>query len=127
MKRLLTFALLGPPLGMLTGLFGILPVLNWALGGPQSLYDYHQIVLLPLVYVIGLVPAVLTGVFDAVLARRHIQYRVVWCAVAGFAVSFIPIAGALSMGFIHGPLVLLFGLLGAVPGALCSWLAGRWA
>jgi hypothetical protein len=27
------------------------------------------------------------------------------------------------MGFVHGPYVVLFGLIGAVPAALCSWLA----
>jgi hypothetical protein len=127
MKRLLTFAVLGPPLGMLTGMFGILPVLNWAVGGPQTQYDYHQIVLLPAAYMVGFVPALLAGVFDGVLAKRHVRHRVFWCALAGFAVSFLPIAGALSMGYIHGPFLLLFGLLGAVPGAVCSWLASRWA
>jgi hypothetical protein len=26
-------------------------------------------------------------------------------------------------GFVHGPYVLLFGLIGAVPGAICAWLS----
>jgi hypothetical protein len=29
------------------------------------------------------------------------------------------------MGFVHGPYVVLFGLIGAVPAALCSWLAAE--
>jgi hypothetical protein len=28
-------------------------------------------------------------------------------------------------GFAHGPEVLLFGLIGAVPSAVCSWLAAE--
>src|SRR5271155_4026946 len=31
LRRFLIFALLGPPLGMITGMWGILPVLNWSL------------------------------------------------------------------------------------------------
>ena len=47
MKRLLIFALLGPPLGVATGLWVILPVFSWAVGDHFS-FDYHQVVLLPL-------------------------------------------------------------------------------
>jgi len=125
MKRLLIFAVLGPPLGLVTGMWGILPVLNWSLGA-ESVFDYHQIVLLPLAYQVGLIPALLVGVFDGVLAKRDIGYRVVWCALFGFAMSFLPLLSSLAMGFLHGPFVLLFGLLGAVPAAVCSWLAGTW-
>jgi hypothetical protein len=40
-------------------------------------------------------------------------------------VSFLPLLGALSMGFLHGPHVAIFGLLGAAPAAACSWLSGN--
>jgi len=123
MKRLLIFAVLGPPLGLLTGMWGVLPVLNWSLGAP-TVFGYHQIVLIPLAYMVGLVPALLAGVFDGILARRNIDYRVLWCALFGYAMSFIPLLSSLSMGFLHGPFVLIFGLLGAVPGAVCSWIVG---
>jgi hypothetical protein len=38
--------------------------------------------------------------------------------------SFLLLLSSLSMGFLHGPFVLMFGLLGAVPGAVCSCIAG---
>ena len=124
MKRILIFGLLGPPLGLFTGMWGILPVLNQLLG-ESSVFDYHQIVLLPLAYMVGLLPALLVGLFDGILARRNIGYRILWCALCGYAVSFLPVLSSLSMGFVHGPLLLIFGLVGAVPGALCSWITSK--
>jgi hypothetical protein len=53
------------------------------------------------------------------------RFRVAWCALFGFVVSFLPLLGALSMGFLHGPYVAIFGLLGAAPTAACSWLSGN--
>ena len=38
--------------------------------------------------------------------------------------SALPAAEALMVKFIDGPEALLFGLSGAVPAAICSWLAG---
>jgi uncharacterized membrane protein YjgN (DUF898 family) len=109
---------------MVTGMWGIVPVLNGALGG-SSVFDYHQFVLLPLAYQVGLLPALLVAAFDGWLARRGVRYRVGWSTLFGFAMSFIPLLGALSMGFLHGPFVAIFGLLGAAPAAACSWLAGK--
>ena len=124
MRRFLIFALLGPPLGMITGMWGILPVLNWSLGD-AAVIDYHQIVLMPLAYQVGVLPALLAAAFDGWLAKREIRFRVAWCALFGFVVSFLPLLGALSMGFLHGPYVAIFGLLGAAPAAACSWLSGN--
>ena len=123
LRRFLIFALLGPPLGMITGLWGILPAMNWSLGG-ASVFDYHQIVLTPLAYQVGLVPALLAAAFDGWLAKRGVRFRVVWSALFGFSVSFLPLVGALSMGFLHGPFVDIFGLLGAAPAAVRSVLSG---
>jgi len=124
MKRFLIFALLGPPIGLFTGLWGMLPFLNQSLTDPP-IVDIHQIVLLPPAYMVGVLPALLVGVFDNALARRGIGRRVLWCALLGFGASFLPLASAFAMGFLHGPWVLIFGLVGAVPGAVCSWLARR--
>jgi uncharacterized membrane protein YjgN (DUF898 family) len=109
---------------MITGMWGILPVLNWSLGDATAI-DYHQIVLMPLAYQVGVLPALLAAAFDGWLAKRGIRFRVAWCALFGFVVSFLPLLGALSMGFLHGPYVAIFGLLGAAPAAACSWLSGN--
>jgi hypothetical protein len=127
MIRVLIFVILGPPLAIATGLLVLFPVISALAGGPV-VFDIHQIVtasaLLPIAYMAGLIPAVLVGLFDGILARRNIGWRALWCALFGFAMSFLPLLTSLSMGFMHGPFVLMFGVLGAVPGALCSWIAG---
>jgi hypothetical protein len=123
-KRIAIFALLGPPLGMMTGLYGMLPVLNWFLGEP-SVIDFHQVVLLPLAYAIGFIPAIIVGCFDAALAHRGIRGRMVWTTLFAAAACYLPLMTSISMGFMRGPLVLLFGIIGAVPAAICSWLANK--
>jgi Family of unknown function (DUF5413) len=125
-KRIVIFVLLGPPLGMITGLYGMLPVLNWSLGEP-SLIDFHQFVLLPLAYVIGLIPALIVGCFDAALAHRRVRGRIAWTTLFAAVACYIPLMTSIGMGFIGGPFLLLFGLIGAVPAALCSWLGSRLA
>lgn len=124
MKRIVIFVLLGPPLGMITGLYGMLPALNWSLGEP-SLIDFHQFVLLPLAYVIGFIPALIVGCFDAALAARRVRGRIAWTVLFAVAACYIPLMSSITMGFIGGPLLLLFGIIGAVPAALCSWLADK--
>ncbi len=124
MRRVLTFALLGPPLGLLTGIF-ILSALSGDWAGIDSFAGAAILVMLS--YAFGLAPALLTGVFDAVLAKRKADYRPALTAFFGFVAAFIPLATSLAMGFIHGPFVMLFGFVGAVPGAACSWIAGRWS
>jgi hypothetical protein len=121
-KRFAIFALLAPPLGMAVGMYVMLPLLNG--GFVASTLDWHNIVLLPAAYVIGLIPAMIVGLFDRALAKRLVRRRVLWTAGFAFAASFIPLLPSVAMGFIQTPWILPFGLIGAVPGALCSWLAG---
>ena len=120
-RRVLVFALLGPPIGFATGFWGLLQLLNWALGSPGT-FDIAQLVLLPAAYVIGIVPALIVAQFDHAVARS--RYRVLWTTLFAYLAGFLPILGALMMGFVQGLWVLPFGLIGAVPGAICSWLAG---
>ena len=124
MKRLLIFALLGPPLGLFTGLWVILPILNWGLGD-KSVFDYHQIVLVPLAYLVGTVPACVAGLVDGFLAGRRVRFGPLWTALFGFVVSFLPLVSSFAAGFIHGPFILVFGFVGALPAFVCSWLARK--
>jgi hypothetical protein len=70
LRRFLIVALLGPPLGMITGMWGILPVLNWSLGDVVVI-DYRQIVLMPLAYQVGVLPALPAAAFDGRAAARR--------------------------------------------------------
>jgi hypothetical protein len=82
--------------------------------------------MLPTIYLVGLIPALLAAWFDHGLAKRNVSYRIALTALFGYAISTLPLAVAFWVGLAHGPYVLLFGLIGAVPSALCSWLAAEW-
>ena len=123
MKRFLVFAALFPPLAFIVAIWGVVQVMNRVLAESNTA-DYHQLILLPVAYVVVLLPAMLTAVVDDVLARRNVPYRILWTALAGYGFIFAPLLAALWMGLVHGPYLLLFGIIGAVPGATCSWLAG---
>ena len=113
---------------MLTGWFVLLPIVS-ALAGDPVRVDPHELAALPLLlpaaYFIGLVPALLVGAFDGLLAKRSIGWRAPWCGLFGFAVSFLPLLTSLWMGYLNGPWVLMFGAIGAVPGIVCSWIAEK--
>jgi len=80
---------------------------------------------MPTIYLVGLIPALLAAWFDHALARRNVSHRIALTALFGYAISYLPLAVAFWIGFGHGPYVLLFGLIGAVPSAVCSWLAAE--
>lgn len=123
MRRFLIFGLLGPPLGFVVGFWGLVPLLNWATGG-ASTFEWGQLVLLPLAYWLGLVPALLAAALDLYLARRGVRWRPAWTALFSFAASFVPLSTAMAMGFLQSPWFLIWGLIGVLPGFVCSALSG---
>jgi hypothetical protein len=64
-------------------------------------------------YMIGIVPALIVAVFDPVI--RNARYRILWTSPFAYAAGFMPTLARSVLGF---------GLIGAVPGTICSWLAG---
>ena len=124
MKRYLIFAILFPPLAFVVAFWIMLQIMNWAEGGPST-FDYHQVMLLPMAYLAGIVPALLTAKVDDVLFKRQVGYRILWTALAGHVFIFIPLLTPYTIRFVDGPALLLFGIVGAVPAAICSWVAGR--
>lgn len=122
LRRFLVFGLLGPPLGFAVGVWGLVPLLNWLSGGAGT-FDPGQLVLLPAAYWLGIVPALLAAAVDHLLARRGVRGRPAWTALFAFAASFVPLLSALAMGFLSSPWILVWGLIGAVPGFVCSALS----
>jgi hypothetical protein len=122
MNRILIFAAMAPPLGFVVGFWVMLQIANRLAGGPTT-FDVAQIMMLPTIYLVGLIPALLAAWFDHALAKRGASYRIAFTALFGYTISYLPLAVAYWVGFAHGPEVLLFGLIGAVPSAMCSWLA----
>jgi hypothetical protein len=124
MKRFLIFAAVAPPLGFIVAFWVMLQIANWLAGSPIT-FDVAQIMMLPTIYLVGLIPALLAAWFDHALAKGNVSYRIALTALFGYAISTLPLAVAFRVGLAHGPYVLLFGLIGAVPSALCSWLAAE--
>jgi hypothetical protein len=121
-KRLTLFGLLGPFLGFMTAFWGLLQILTVAVGDPPTI-DPGQLVLLPMAYVLGIAPALIAGAIDH--SVRNARFGPLYTCLAGYLLGFMPIGAALVMGFIRGPYVLLFGLIGAIPALICSALARR--
>jgi hypothetical protein len=124
MKRFLIFAILGPSLGFVTLFWGLLGTLGLALGEPPAIHA-GQIVLLPMAYALGLAPALIAAAFDHTLARWRVRLRILWTALFGTAAAYLILLTAWMDGSVHGPYLLAFGLVGAVPGAICSWISSR--
>lgn len=122
MNRFLIFAAMAPPLGFVVAFWVMLQIANRLAGSPIT-FDVAQVMMLPTIYLVGLIPALWAAWFDHALARRNASYRIAFTALFGYTISYLPLAVAYWVGFAHGPEVLLFGLIGAVPSALCSWLA----
>lgn len=124
MTRFLIFAAIALPLGFVVAFWVMLQIANLLAGSPTT-FDVAQIMMLPTIYLVGVIPALSAAWFDHALARRNVSYRILHTALFGYAISYPPFAAAFWIGFGHGPYVLLLGLIGAVPSALCSWLAAE--
>jgi hypothetical protein len=124
MKRFLIFAAVAPPLGFLIAFWVMLQIANWIAGAPGT-FDLQHVAMLPTVYLFGVIPALLTAWFDHLLATRQMSYRIALTALFGYALSYVPLLGAFKLGFMSEPSAALVGLIGAVPAAVCSWLATR--
>ena len=122
MKRFVIFAAIAPPLGFIVAFWVMLQIANWLAGSPGT-FDVAQVMMLPTIYLVGLIPALAAAWFDHALSTRNLSHRVPLTTLFGYAISYLPLIGAPWMGFVHGPYVVLFGLIGAVPAAVCSWLA----
>lgn len=121
MKRVLVFGTLGPLIGFVT-FMALAQALNYGLDGSYRV-EPHYVVLVPLGYAIGIVPALLAAWFD--YAVRNAGYRVLWTALFSYFAGFMPVMTAFLAGFIHAPYVFVVGLVALVPGAVCSWLSGE--
>lgn len=118
MKRFLLFVGLGPALGTAVTI-GILSAFR-----PDPRIIERLDVILLMGYVIGTLPALMACVLDGLLAPRLPSYfRVLTVTFLAFVMMVL----AVTRGTYKSewwPLVLV-GLIGALPAAVCSGLAGR--
>jgi len=68
----------------------------------------------------GVIPAVLIAWFDHMLAKRETSRRIALTALFAYALSYVPLLAVSQLKFMHEPSAVLFGLVGAVPAAVCS-------
>jgi len=126
LKRFATFMLLGPLLAWLSTSILLLPGPIHPDGAEMAFY----VVVLLFIAVFGLIPgAVLAGV-DQVMVKLGWPrvWRAAACAVLAYPLAALAIWAALRSIGLHSytnevPVNALFGV---IPGAVCSWLAGRW-
>ncbi|MDP3076088.1 DUF5413 family protein [Bradyrhizobium sp.] len=122
MKRVLVFTLVAPPLSFAIAFWILLQAANWAAGTPFT-FNLRQVASLPTAYLIGVIPALLAATYDYVMEEADVSWRAGLTAMFAYAISYLPLVIAGGMEFTQGPVFWLFGLVGAVPAALCSWLA----
>ena len=124
MKRFLVYALLGPPIGWAV-LFAMTVLFEPRM---RDTFDASTlggaVLLIPFSYLAGLLPAIIVAVVDLLLAKRRLALRprIGACTAAGYVVAILGMYG------FHPPptgKALVFGLVGAIPAAVCAWLSGR--
>jgi hypothetical protein len=113
----------GPAIGSAVCFFVLLPLIS-ILAGDWHAYNLSMfisyVITLALALVLGVLPAGLACIVDAKLLRYNVSHRHAWCVAFGFVIGFLPLAPSFFSHFIHGPYLLAFGLVGAIP-------AGIWA
>ena len=121
MRRLLTFALLGPPLGFVT-MFVVGALKS---GRLAELSAWPALILfMPFAYLLGIAPALVAWVADALLSRvLRLELRMVSSAVVGYAASALFLYLSSDHATTRG--ALEFGIVGAIPALTCSWIADR--
>ncbi|OSI74975.1 hypothetical protein BSZ21_05305 [Bradyrhizobium canariense] len=116
MRRWAIFGLIGPFVG-----FWVFVGLG---GGFQSHAVQSSLIVLPFAMVAGFVPAMVTATFDRLFERRGVQQlgRLVTIALVGYGAAYLLMLENL---FETTPLISFeyrWGLIGAVPAVICSWL-----
>ena len=122
MKRFLIFAILGPLIGLMI-MLGISWFLAGNFGYPGVRFWVYG---LPLAYVLGLAPALVAGAANWLLASKLTFWlRVGATFCAGYIVTVLTGFVIFDTRYTSLPEVLAFGLVGAIPAAICSWLSGN--
>jgi hypothetical protein len=127
MKRLMTFALIGPPVGAFALIFIVIP-LQAILDDAKIEFGLVQVqtflALIPLSYVVGIIPAILAALADGAARNLRMPLRILCVTAAGYLFGFLPWWWPLKGGGKSSEGV--FGLIGAVAAATCSWLTASW-
>jgi hypothetical protein len=116
MRRFAVFAMVGPPMAAATLFLILLPVAGVLEGVPIEIST-------PVlsVYSYAVLAALVVALFDGVAALIEVPFRPIAAAIVGWLLAFILLRGYLALPDLPGWFVAI-GLLGAIPGFVCSWL-----
>ena len=118
MKRFAIYVLLGPLIGF------IVFVLRDIAGGKIFGGFPGLLIGLPFAYLFGIVPALVMWLEDWWLCERiPLPAKVATSALTGYVAVIALLWLNTAPGQVHTPQFLTFGLVGAVPAALCSLLS----
>ena len=116
MKRFLIFIFLFPGIATVV-LFAFISIGVGALpDNPQAIFVVGW------GYVVGVVPALVCAVVDLLLGKTRIP-AVIGTTLVGYGIAILAGLTIFDWGLIER--ILAFGLLGAIPAAVCSWLSGK--
>jgi FtsH-binding integral membrane protein len=116
MKRFLIFICLFPGMA-LAGLFVFVSI------GVGALPDNPEVVkLVAWGYAVGGVPAFILALVDSLLGRTRIP-RVFGTVLVGYGIAVVVAFTVFDWELIGR--ILAFGLIGAIPAAICSWLSRK--
>ena len=116
MKRFAVFAIAGPPLAAATLFLILLPVAGLLEGVPIEI----STPVLP-AYSYAVLAALIVALFDWVASLIEVPFRPIGTGIAGWVLAFLLLRGYLALPDLPGWFVAI-GLLGAIPGFVCSWL-----
>ena len=97
MNRFLIFAAMAPPLGFVVAFWVMLQIANRLAGSPIT-FDVSQVMMLPTIYLFGLIPALWAAGFDHALAKRNVPYRIAFTALFGYTISYLHAGGGVLGG-----------------------------
>jgi hypothetical protein len=116
-KRILIFLLIGPAVGYAIYLL-------WQLSIGRSVGGAEGVLLgLPFAYIFGVLPTLVIGSVDRLLQEKiSLWPRIMIVALVGYCASIAMMSVWTAVPF-PLPQLLSFGSVGAVQGAVCSWLS----
>jgi hypothetical protein len=119
MKRFAIFAIAAPPMAAAILFLILLPVAGLLEGVPVQISTS----VVP-AYSYAVLAALVVALFDWMAALIELPFRPIGAAIAGWVLAFLLLRDVLALPDLPG-WFLAIGMLGAIPGFVCSWLTIR--
>ena len=123
MKRFAVFAIAGPPIAVAILFLILLPVAALLEGVSIEVFVETAMgsISVVLAWSFALLAALVVALFDWVASLIEVPNRPIAAAIVGWALAFLLLQDYLALPDLRGWFVAI-GMLGAIPGFVCSWL-----